>query len=159
MEDTKIAAKIENQKSGSSFCMIDTCLAFGPEFLDESACRSWILNSLHKGSVVGCPECGSELGGSYPQRFWDGKRIRCCNCGKFYTALTGTVLSGCHLDYRSIMLLAVFLFFGVRPDFIAKKLDITTETIRLWRKKFEAIDRINTIDRDQSYTGGCVHGN
>lgn len=147
------------QKTGSSFSLIEICQAFGTDFLDESACRRWILNALHGESPISCPECGSILDEAYHSRFWEARRIRCYNCGKFFTALTGTILSGCHLDFRTVMLLAIFLCFGLKADFIANKLLLSSETIRLWRKKFEAIDRINTIHHDQLKTGGHIDGN
>jgi len=129
-------AKNETNDKREIFSMVDAVQAFGVDFLDETACRMWILKSLHGESAVQCPECGSELTEKGLQRFWSGCRVRCCGCGKFFTALTGTVLSGVHLEFRAIMLIAVFLFFGVKADYIATKLSISTETVRIWKNKF-----------------------
>lgn len=141
------------------FSLIEIGQAFGTDFLDESACRRWILDSLHGDSYVMCPECGSKLTDPCKQRLWEGKRVRCCSCGKFFTALSGTVLSGCHLDFRTVMLLAVFLFFDVKAEFIARKLAISTETVRLWKKKFQAIERMNAISGNHSCSRTDEYGN
>jgi transposase-like protein len=136
MEGTKMIAKYETCDKREIFSMVDAVQTFGIDFLDETACRMWILKSLHGESAITCPECGSGLTDKGLQRFWSGCRVRCCSCGKFFTSLTGTVLSGVHLEFRAIMLLAVLLFFGVKADYIAGKLDVSIETIRIWKKKF-----------------------
>jgi predicted Zn finger-like uncharacterized protein len=151
MEDTKMTAIIKIKESCPSFSTKQIGQVFNANFLDESTCRRWILEALHPESSIRCPECGSELSESSHNRFWEGKRVRCSNCGKFFTALTGTALSGCHLDFRSVMLLAVFLYYGFRTDLIANKLDISNETVRLWQKKFIALDKLsnqNSLSED-----------
>ena len=76
-------------------------------------------------------------------RFWAGERVKCC-CGKFFTALTGTILSGCQLDFREVILLAVLLFLGVPDKVIAGFLRMSTAGVRLWRQKFESIEIIRS---------------
>ena len=139
MEATENTARQEKEMKRGDFNMTEAATAFGVEFLDESACRAWILKTLHGDAPARCPECGSILNEKAQDRFWSGSRVK-CSCGKFFGALTGTVLSGCHLDYRSIMLLAVYLFFGAKADHIARKLGISAETVRLWRIKFRGIE-------------------
>ena len=64
----------ETNESGDTFSMVDAVQAFGIDFLDETACRLWILKSLHGESAIQCPECGSELTEKGLQRFWSGCR-------------------------------------------------------------------------------------
>lgn len=145
MEGIKMTAIKEITKSCPSFSVAQIGQVFDANFLDESACRLWILKALHNKPPVICPECGSKLSESCCGRFWEAKRIRCTNCGKFFTALTKTILSGCHLNFRSIMLLAVLLHYGFKTDLIAKKLDISSETVRLWQKKLSSLEKLNEL--------------
>jgi transposase-like protein len=110
---------------------------FKAEFLDENYCRQWVLTRLHPGSPV-CPGCQAIIEGVALQRFWEGKRIKCRECDKFFTARTGTFLDGCHMDFRAVILLAVFLSFGIHPGTIAKFLNCSSETVRNWEKKYKA---------------------
>lgn len=115
----------------------DALRGFGIEFLDEDVCRYWILKEIHNAEIK-CPGCKTILKYFHPHPFWQGKRVRCSKCGKFFTALTGTFISGSHMDFREIMLLAVFLEAGLSNKQIADILKCTDETVRLWRLKFEA---------------------
>jgi transposase-like protein len=120
--------------------------AFGADFLDDEFCRLWILKKLHPGTEHLCPQCRTPITGSTLQHFWEAKRIRCGACGKFFTALSGTIISGCHLDFRSLIILGVFLGLGIRYGLIAAKLGINQETVRLWQKKFEAIEKLSRCE-------------
>jgi len=143
MESHKISANLI--KLGF-FTPADIFHSFGVNFLDESVCRHRILERLHPDYVM-CPGCKAEITGKVLQNFWEGKRIRCRaeKCGKFFTALTGTFLSGCHLDYRGMILLAIFLHLGIRNELIADKLAVSVETVRLWQKKYESIEQARKI--------------
>jgi len=107
---------------------------FGVGFLDESSCREWVILFLYRDGIV-CPGCGIAVQDRNLRRFWLGKRIRCHRCGKFFTALTGTFLSGIHLDFRRIVLLLLFVALGMDNTFIARRLNCSPETVRLWKKK------------------------
>jgi transposase-like protein len=76
------------------------------------------------------------------QSFWENKRIKCDRCGKYFTALTNTFLSGCHFDFREIVLLAFLLALGVSDNQIATTLKISDESVRLWRLKFKELEKI-----------------
>ena len=108
--------------------------SFGVDFLEEGRCREWIISLLYRDGIV-CPGCGIPIKESDLRRFWLGKRIRCYNCEKFFTALTGTFLSGIHLDFRSIVLLLLLIALGLDNTFIARRLNCNPETVRLWKKK------------------------
>ena len=118
----------------------------GASFLDETFCRDWILVAIHGRGEQHCPECQTVLEGKALQRFLEGKRICCRACGKFFTALTGTFLAGCHMDFREIILLAVFLHFRIAAREIARILRISPETVRLWEIKFEALKRVKGME-------------
>jgi transposase-like protein len=82
--------------------------------------------------------------------FWDCKRIKCGRCGKYFTALTGTFLSGCHFNFREIVLLALLLALGVVDKQIAAILKISSENVRLWRHHFGDLGQVKKI-----MSGGC----
>ena len=109
--------------------------AFGPLFLDPDACREWVIKTLHPAGAK-CPACGALQEGNRMQRFWDGGRLQCAKCGKWFTAMTGTFLSGGHSDFRGIFLMALMMGLGIDNKTIAQKCKITPETVRMWRKKF-----------------------
>jgi transposase-like protein len=110
-------------------------------FLDEGACRSWILGQLHREGPR-CPECRKGLQEKYHNRFWQNERIRCPLCGKWFTALTDTIFQGTHMGFREILLLAVFLGLNQPAKYIAEILDIDEETVRLWRCKFNQVKTV-----------------
>jgi len=146
MEPTEITA-IEHQPNGARiFVPADLGRDFGATFLDETKCRNWIIAMIHGDGSVFCPGCRAELEGNALRRFWEGKRIRCRACGKYFTALTGTFLAGCHLSFTEIVLFAVFLYFSIPPREIARILRISQETVRLWEIKFQALEKIRRIE-------------
>lgn len=128
------------------FIPADVARAFRADFLDESVCRAWILTALHGEGPIQCPACRAEMEGVALQRFWEGKRVCCRRCGKFFTALTGTFLAGCHMSYAEVMLLAGFLSFGIQSRDIAKILNVSPETVRQWGKKFHALGKIRRVE-------------
>lgn len=70
------------------------------------------------------------------------ERIKCCHCEKFFTALTGTFLSGCQLDFREVILLAVLLSPDITDKTIADILKMSSANVRIWRNKFEAMGKL-----------------
>jgi transposase-like protein len=122
----------------------DVLAAFNAEFLDEMWCRAWVLERLHRESPR-CPACEEEIPDRLMQSFCEVKRIRCDRCEKYFTALTGTFLSGCHFSFREIVLLAWLLALKVADKQIAETLKISVESVRLWRHRFEAIARANNM--------------
>jgi transposase-like protein len=116
-------------------------MAFCAGFLDEGACRAWILEQLHREGPR-CPGCKQTLPDKYHDRFWQNERIRCPLCGKWFTALTDTIFHGTHMGFREIVLLAVFLGLNLPAKYIAGILDIDEETVRLWRCKFNQVKAV-----------------
>lgn len=105
-------------------------------FLDEKTCRMWILEKLQPRGAY-CPKCGRELTGRYKTRYFEAVRIRCPHCSKQFTALTGTMLHGVHMDFREIILLALLLGMDQPARTIADFLGGHKETIRIWRQRFK----------------------
>ena len=141
--DSKIETNITQTSGYTGFTPTEILNAFGADFLDEAFCRHWILKKLHPGDEQLCPQCRIPITGNALQHFWEAKRVRCGTCGKFFTALSGTTIGGCHLDFRSLIILGIFLGLGIRYELIATRLGINPETVRLWQKKFEAIEKLS----------------
>ena len=107
--------------------------AFSSEFLDRSYCSTWLANFLHPDGPR-CPDCGQLVTeGRAAQAFYELRRLQCRGCERWFTALTGTTLQGSKLNFRQIILLAVFLALNIEPSLIAATLGISTETVRTWR--------------------------
>ena len=142
MEAPEITAIPDTETRRDIFIPRDVASVFRAGFLDEDACRQWILGTIHGTASVHCPGCQAELEGRALQRFWEGTRVCCRHCRKFFTALTGTFLAGCHMSYSEVILLAVFLHFGIHHREIARILNVSPETVRLWDVKFRAQGKI-----------------
>ena len=111
--------------------------ALNAEFMNEVKCREWILNKLHP-TGAHCPGCGQVLDDAGRlKNFYNGDRLACRICRKYFTALTGTFFSGAHLDFKGLFLLTALSGCGVPDKIIAEKLDITLQCARSWRIKFE----------------------
>ncbi len=123
-----------------AFMPADVLREFRAEILDEPWCRLWILKRLH-GDLPRCPGCAVSIPEKSLQRFWMGARVRCDACGKFFTALTDTFLSGCHLSFQEVVMLAFMLSIEVPDKRIAELIEISAEAVRIWRHKFEAIEK------------------
>lgn len=123
------------------FDIADVIRDFKKKFLNEETCREWVLKRLHPDGAF-CPGCGVAVPEKSLQRFWMSERLKCCQCEKFFTALTGTFLSGCQLDYREVILLAVLLSPDINDKTIAEILDMSSANVRIWRNKFEAMGKL-----------------
>lgn len=109
---------------------------FGPGFLNEDACREWVVSRLHPGGAS-CPGCGLRI--EDDKSFRAGKRCHCGRCGRWFTATTGTFLDGAHLSFGQVFLLAALIEHINHPARIALLVDISVDTVRLWVKKFRLL--------------------
>jgi len=111
--------------------------ALNAEFFDKEKCREWILKKLHPAGAF-CPRCKRAIDDDCRlDHFWNGDRLNCRHCGKYFTALTGQLFSGAHLNFSGLFLLAALSGAGINDKVIAMKLNITPESCRLWRIKFK----------------------
>ena len=135
MEHTENTGHGEGEGRAARLQPEDVAAVFTPEFLDQERCREWILNRLH-GHGVSCPGCGASIEDKQRRvRFWSGKRLSCPACGKKFTALTGTVLSGSSLDFRGIFFLMQALGDGAKTTDTAKRIGCDPKTVTNWRNK------------------------
>lgn len=147
MEHTGNMATTENNQRSFQlgiFTTSDVLKSFNVDFLDEAWCRAWITEKLH-GNEARCPKCDWSVSERLESSFWGMKRIKCGRCGVIFTTLSGTFLTGTHLDCRGIVLLALLLAIGVQEKEIARIVDISAESVRLWRHRFEAISLAKNI--------------
>jgi len=118
----------------------DVCRHYVARFLDVETCRAWIIDRLHPQCPV-CPGCSKLIvSGTSLRSFRLGARVRCSNCGKFFTALTGTFLSGGHLSFSGVVLMAILIESGATDANIARLMEMSVEGVRSWRGRFAAAD-------------------
>jgi transposase-like protein len=65
--------------------------------------------------------------------------VRCAECGKWFSATTGTPLHKSKLDARQLVLVSLLLSQGVAARRIAETTGLTAETVALWRARFQAL--------------------
>lgn len=112
-------------------------LHFHPDFLDETACREWVIARLHPGGAH-CPQCGLKLDSD--TAFRAGKRCHCGRCGRGFTATTGTFLEGMHFDFGQVYALALLIELKIAPAKIASMIGVSTDTVRNWQMKFRVFE-------------------
>lgn len=108
--------------------------------LDEAACRKLILDALHPDGAR-CPDCGLAL--DNPASFMAGGRCVCGACGRWFEARTGTFLQGSQFEYRQVVLLAALAHFmeeGLDTTSVARYLNVSTDTVRIWLKRLKAVE-------------------
>lgn len=127
----------ERETAIKSFTPEAALETFNAGFLSESKCTAWVLNALHPQGPH-CPECEIKI---YDQttigNFWALCRCRCKNCGKFFNALTGTMLHGSQLDQKQVYLVALGIALELPVKAIAKFTGITEASVYAWQKRFE----------------------
>jgi len=114
--------------------------------LEERECREWLLREIHTFGPC-CPGCGAELV-SERQRasWWAGRRVCCKRCGKYFSAVTGTVLNKMGLSYRQAFLLLLGLDLNLDLKVIAGLCHCHRDTVRLWRDKLALFGELNNAD-------------
>ena len=117
---------------------------FGAYLLDEDRCRDLVIANLHP--VPACPGCATKLTWTQDAAFRQNKRVRCNQCGRFFTALSGTPLSGMQMDFRTFVLLCFCLEAGLTNAQISILIGDTADTVRAWRRKLALLEIIQTIE-------------
>jgi transposase-like protein len=142
MEQLENITQQTEQKQSGPLTPAVVAEVFGAEFLSQTRCQLFIASVLH-GDAPRCLGCGAAIPSRMMRSFCDGRRIRCDACGKFFNVFSGTFLSGTHFSSREVVLLALLLGLGVQDKEIARILKISAESVRLWRLKFLAQEKIS----------------
>lgn len=117
-------------------------LAFSARFLCDEDCARWLSAHLHP-EGPSCPGCGQAgPGGRGAERFSLFQRVQCAECGRFFTAASGTWMSGAKISPRQVMLLAALVAFGTDMETIIRVVGVSEVTVRYWIKKFSTIERV-----------------
>jgi|GEM_PF-835282 len=120
--------------------------AFAPDFLAADRCRDWLFWQFHPAGPA-CPWCGKAVSSPRLRMSWRSLgRVQCTGCGRFFTALSGTLLSKTGLDPAGYVLLCLLLALGVGDQAIAGKLGVNRETVRRWRQRFAALELASKQD-------------
>jgi len=114
--------------------------------LDPDRCREWLIDRLHPGGPA-CPRCGYVPKLRAAASWRKGKRVCCYDCKKYYTAWAGTILSGAHMVPSELALMFYLMGLNLPDRVIAERLQVSTDTIKLWRKKLEIGCRGDPCDR------------
>ena len=103
----------------------------------------WMVTRLHP-SGIWCPACSADLGDSSSrwERWYQFEQVRCIECGKKFSASTGTMLEGSKLEPREIYLLAFYLWLKLPTRQIAELLGVDPGTVRNWDMKFKALAEV-----------------
>jgi transposase-like protein len=113
------------------------------EFLDEEACRRWVLERLHPHGAR-CPRCDTLITDiTTLKNFWSEGRCNCKRCDRWFTALSGTFLEGANLSIEQIFALAVLTGFmneGVTVKRMAAAVGVSENTIRTWIRRFKVFE-------------------
>lgn len=109
-----------------------------PSLLNPRSCRLWIIRQLHPRGAF-CPSCHKPVSERSLPKFLNNEKVKCSECGKFFTALTGTFIAGTHMDFAEIFFLSLCLEIGLSAKSIADRMGLDPDTVRLWRDRFRLI--------------------
>lgn len=115
---------------------------FSANFLDECFCKEYLLQKLHPSEYC-CPHCKNTIiDETTLKNFFSVKRCQCKFCKRWFNAMTGTFLQGSHLAVREIILFMLLFGYQVSSHDIARTLSVHPDTVKLWQKKIEALNRV-----------------
>jgi transposase-like protein len=123
----------------SVFTIADVAEVMSPDMLDEEKCRRWILQKLHPDGPF-CPRCGAPIDGDRVlSSWWSLRRVCCKNCGRYFTAATGTMVNGINISFRQVFLMAWCFYLGLKISQVAELCQLHADTAKLWRIKFKCL--------------------
>lgn len=141
-----------------------TYFEFTQKFLNERAALDFIIDKKYNGQFV-CPNCGTIHTKIYRQNY-DPRKFYCNNCHYEFSALTGTIFEGTHLDLR-MWLYAINLIIISRKGISALQLqrELGMKSYkgawRMMKKIREAMakEEVNEVfeaivEIDETYVGG-----
>ena len=104
--------------------------------LDPDHCREWLIDWLHPDGAA-CPKCGYVPKRRAAARWRKGTRVCCYDCKTYYSAWSGTILSGAHMGPVALVLMFYLMGLGLPEKVIAARLQVSPDTIKLWRNKIK----------------------
>jgi transposase-like protein len=126
-------------------------------FPDEETATAFFIEKRWGGNIA-CPYCGKQkiykVSGKQP--------FKCGTCNKKFTAKTGTIMEGSHVDIR-IWLLAMYIMGtsrkGISSIQLSKQLGVTQKTAWFMAQRIrEACDEAEKlkgiVEADETYIGG-----
>ncbi len=109
-----------------------------PEMIDMDAARQWWVARLHP-SGIWCPKCSSgDFSEQRTRTWWDDRRIKCADCGQWFSNRSGTILSGVDLNWRQMYLLLVLKDRGFSNAEIARRLAVHPDTVARFLRRLES---------------------
>ena len=101
-------------------------------FIDEARARNELIKLVYNGSVT-CINCGRELD---INKLIGGSFIK-CSCGKKQNWKSGTIFQGSRLKAGELLMIKYFLDKNMEVKDIAAELNLTVDTVKLWKFKYE----------------------
>lgn len=105
---------------------------------DRKACLELLLGLLHDKAL--CPRCGEALHPAAEKRFWSGGQFYCRACHGKHFGTSGTILSGCPLDPRQIIMLCLMLSRGCNAVEACRAVGLSRPTVMKWRRLLNSND-------------------
>ncbi len=141
-----------------------TYFEFTERFPNERAAIDFIIEKKYGGQFV-CPKCGSTHSKIYRQHY-NPRKLYCNNCCYEFSALTGTIFEGTHLDLRMWLYainLVIVAHKGISALQIQRELGMKSYkgAWRMMNKIREAIAKEEMkevfeaiVEVDETYVGG-----
>lgn len=142
MNNSAVLAKDEARQVVAESFPKAAATAFHAGLLCRDECLELVAGRLHPEGPA-CPKCGTAIDSAAARKRWQQfERLQCSDCGKWFTATTGTWLVGAKLDPRQVFLLAALLELCVDPDLVARAVGVSLVTVRYWRDKFRILSEV-----------------
>ena len=103
-------------------------------FMNEIKCRVGLIKFFHAGEVK-CISCGKVLD---IDRLSRGSFVK-CSCGKKQNWKSGTIFQGSRLKASELLMIKYLLEKNMEVKDIAAELDLTVDTVKLWKFKMDNI--------------------
>ncbi len=104
-----------------------------PAFLDAEQATRWLVHRLHPHGPA-CPHCGCPVASPRRRATWEVLgRVKCTGCGRTFSAISRTPLSGSTLSPRAVLLMALLLLGGHDHKTVAARVGCDRSTVNRWR--------------------------
>ena len=116
--------------------------SFSPDSLPWLECARLELDAMHPRGKA-CPHCHIEIEGErHMERWYQCEDIKCRNCGRGFSSLTGTYLHKAKLDLREIHFLKIMTALHAPLAVIADRMQVSERTVRNWQSRFAALAEV-----------------